>query len=136
MPTPSRYNGTHCVVVPEDEGDGVEGMESSKRIVFLSHATVTLMTERRVSAPYGLSGGDDGQKGVNTQICVDGARKRLVAKTTLDVREGESDRSRDSRGRGMGSALRFRRRVRATLRQEEAMPLHLQRVQHDAGSRQ
>lgn len=64
-------------------GDGVR-----KTYRFLQPAQVTLMTERRTNAPYGLNGGLSGQRGRNTLIR-DGEHHPLPAKCTLDVHAGD-----------------------------------------------
>lgn len=53
----SGGKGTH------NGGDGI-----IREIKFLTEAQVTLLTERRVTLPYGLAGGNPGQKGENKLI--------------------------------------------------------------------
>ncbi len=60
-------------------GDGLE-----REFEFLAPAEVTLITERRVHAPWGLHGGGDGACGENR---LDG--KPLPAKITLEVQPGQ-----------------------------------------------
>ncbi|MAU08696.1 MAG: 5-oxoprolinase [Anaerolineaceae bacterium] len=55
---------------------------------FLSEATVTLNTERRVRTPYGLSGGEPGQVGINILVR-DGQKTRLPGKHTTRVHPGD-----------------------------------------------
>jgi N-methylhydantoinase B/oxoprolinase/acetone carboxylase alpha subunit len=55
---------------------------------FLVPATVTLLTERRTYAPYGLHGGQPGATGKNS-LQRQGVSKRLPAKTTFDVQAGD-----------------------------------------------
>ena len=43
-----------------DGGDGV-----LRKIQFRKNLTLSILTERRVLSPYGMSGGEDGRKGVN-----------------------------------------------------------------------
>ena len=60
-------------------GDGLV-----REFEFLEPASVTLITERRVHAPWGLAGGADGGRGVNR---LDG--EELPSKITLDVEAGQ-----------------------------------------------
>lgn len=55
---------------------------------FLLPATVTLLTDRRQRAPYGLSGGEPGAVGINS-LERQGVVKRLPGKVTLDVQAGD-----------------------------------------------
>jgi 5-oxoprolinase (ATP-hydrolysing) len=64
-------------------GDGL-----CREILFLAPATVTLLTERRNRAPYGLWGGKAGQPGANSLERL-GERRPLASKVTLDVDAGD-----------------------------------------------
>jgi 5-oxoprolinase (ATP-hydrolysing) len=64
-------------------GDGL-----CRELVFLAPATVTLLTERRKRAPYGLHGGDPGAVGVN-MLERDGTVTYLPGKVTFDARVGD-----------------------------------------------
>ncbi len=55
---------------------------------FDSPVTVTLMTERRDHAPWGLEGGEDAEPGQNTLVR-DGQRTRLANKCTVEVEPGD-----------------------------------------------
>jgi len=55
---------------------------------FLDQAHVSLLTERRRLAPYGLTGGHDGQRGENILIR-EGHRKRLAGKINFIARPGD-----------------------------------------------
>ncbi|MFP4597009.1 MAG: hydantoinase B/oxoprolinase family protein [Persicimonas sp.] len=55
---------------------------------FDSPATVTLMTDRRDHAPWGLEGGDDAEPGRNILVR-DGRRTRLANKCTVEVEPGD-----------------------------------------------
>lgn len=46
-----------------DGGDGV-----LRKIQFRKNLTLSILTERRVLSPYGMSGGEDGRKGVNLLV--------------------------------------------------------------------
>ena len=64
-------------------GDGL-----TRAFQFLAPATVTLLTDRRRHAPYGLHGGQPGATGSNT-LERQGAIEPLAAKTTIDVQPGD-----------------------------------------------
>lgn len=64
-------------------GDGL-----SRHIEFLAPATVTLLTDRRQHAPYGLAGGEAGAKGKNT-LERQGSVTQLPGKITFDVQVGD-----------------------------------------------
>ncbi|HEX7737820.1 MAG TPA: hydantoinase B/oxoprolinase family protein [Ktedonobacteraceae bacterium] len=64
-------------------GDGL-----CRELLFLTPATVTLLTERRARGPYGLWGGSAGQPGVNLLEHA-GERRELAGKATLDVVVGD-----------------------------------------------
>jgi N-methylhydantoinase B/oxoprolinase/acetone carboxylase alpha subunit len=61
-------------------GDGV-----LREIRFLKPATVTILSERRVFAPYGLEGGAPGKKGLNLHKKADGEIKVLGHRCVLRV---------------------------------------------------
>jgi 5-oxoprolinase (ATP-hydrolysing) len=64
-------------------GDGL-----CRELIFLAPARVTLLTERRKHAPYGLFGGEPGAVGINT-LERDAAITHLPGKVTFDVRVGD-----------------------------------------------
>jgi len=55
---------------------------------FFQPATVSILSDRRKHAPYGLRGGKKGQVGQNTLISK-GRRHRLPSKTTINVSSGD-----------------------------------------------
>ena len=67
-------------------GDGIE-----REIELLEPATVSLITERRTSAPWGLAGGHPGAPGENWLLPSGDARgaRRLPDKCTVDVAAGD-----------------------------------------------
>jgi N-methylhydantoinase B len=65
-------------------GDGIE-----RGIRFNAPATVSLMGERRLTAPWGLSGGEDGAVGEDWLISAVGGRTRLPSKCTVEVQPGD-----------------------------------------------
>lgn len=84
-------------------GSGGEGRHSGgdgivREFEFLEPAMVTLLTERRRHAPWGLNGGRPGQSGENLR-----GTERLPAKVTLDVRAGERLTIETPGGGGWGS---------------------------------
>jgi N-methylhydantoinase B len=74
-------------------GDGVV-----RRYRFLDDARVTLLTERRRHAPWGLAGGEAGQVGENR---LDG--EPLDGKCSLEVRAGQVLEIRTPGGGGYGA---------------------------------
>jgi N-methylhydantoinase B len=65
-------------------GDGIRRVLE----VRTDDATVSLLTERRGHAPWGLDGGGDGAPGRNALVR-DGTEVDLPAKTTFPVRRGD-----------------------------------------------
>jgi 5-oxoprolinase (ATP-hydrolysing) len=64
-------------------GDGL-----CRELIFLAPATVTLLTERRKHAPYGLYGGEPGAVGINS-LERKGTATRLPGKVTFDASIGD-----------------------------------------------
>jgi N-methylhydantoinase B/oxoprolinase/acetone carboxylase alpha subunit len=64
-------------------GDGL-----CRELVFLAPATVTLLTERRKRAPYGLHGGEAGAVGIN-MLERDERVTQLPGKVTFEARVGD-----------------------------------------------
>jgi len=65
-------------------GDGVE-----REIMFRKPLELSVMTERRVLAPYGMAGGGPGRKGLNSLLTVDGRRLNLGGKCFIPVKAGD-----------------------------------------------
>ena len=65
-------------------GDGIE-----RAIRFNTDAVLSLMGERRETAPWGLAGGGDASPGEDWLIHADGTRERLPGKCTIDVVAGD-----------------------------------------------
>lgn len=61
-------------------GDGVE-----REIEFLEDLNVTILSERRVFAPFGLLGGENGAKGLNYLIRKNGKIINLLSKNNITV---------------------------------------------------
>ena len=54
---------------------------------FLDNLQVSVLTERRVYAPYGLEGGEDGAKGENWLDKADAPSLKLEGKTSIEVKK-------------------------------------------------
>ena len=65
-------------------GDGVRRVYE-----FLCPGTVTILSDRRVFPPYGLQGGEPGERGENTLRRKDGPEEPLPGKTSLLVQAGD-----------------------------------------------
>jgi N-methylhydantoinase B len=78
---------------------GGEGLV--RDLEFLAPATVTLLTERRRTAPYGLQGGEPGTRGENVLIR-EGEEQVLPGKVELQVAEGDVLSLRTPGGGGWG----------------------------------
>lgn len=74
-------------------GDGIV-----REIMFLEPASVSLLTERRLNAPWGLAGGEAGKVGVNR---LNG--KSLKPKVNLTVKTGDCLRIETPGGGGHGA---------------------------------
>jgi N-methylhydantoinase B len=86
-------------------GDGVR-----RDIELLCAATVSLLTERRSSAPAGAAGGQPGARGENVLVR-DGVESQLPAKATFDAIAGDIISIRSPGGGGWGAAEHGSRRA-------------------------
>ena len=77
-------------------GDGIV-----REYEFLAPATITLNTERRLRAPYGLQGGAAGRRGVNT-VVRNGQAERVSGKYTSQIQAGDRVRIETPGGGGWG----------------------------------
>ncbi len=68
---------------------------------FLTPATVTLLSERRRFAPYGLAGGEPGASGENV-LARDAQGTKLPGKVTFTAQAGDSLSVRTPGGGGWG----------------------------------
>jgi N-methylhydantoinase B len=68
----------------------------------LTSATVTMISERRAVAPWGLSGGAAGQPGRNTLVHADGTEEVLASKFTRRLHAGDRLRIETPGGGGWG----------------------------------
>ncbi len=75
-----------------------------REIEFLEPVTITLLTERRITAPYGLQGGAAGTPGRNTLIRATGTTHPLPGKVSLEMEPGDRLRLETPGGGGWGQA--------------------------------
>lgn len=68
---------------------------------FLTNATVSMITERRKFAPYGIKGGNPGKMGVNTLISR-GKSSKINPKASFEIKKGNSIRIETPGGGGWG----------------------------------
>ncbi len=81
-------------------GDGV-----IREVLFLRPASVSILSERRVCAPYGMAGGGPGKPGRNRLVHRDGAVRELPHRITLRVEAGERIVLETPGGGGFGSPV-------------------------------
>ena len=79
-------------------GDGI-----IREYAILAPATVTMLSERRAVAPWGLAGGEDGQPGRNILYRADGSVEELLSKFTRRVHPGDRLRIETPGGGGWGT---------------------------------
>jgi len=77
-------------------GDGLE-----REIELLDEASVTLLSERRKRAPWGLAGGDPGKRGIDN-VSSGGDERRIPSKCNLRLKKGDRIRVRTPGGGGWG----------------------------------
>jgi len=82
-----------------DGGDGLV-----RELECLVDANVSILSERRVIAPWGLQGGGDGQPGINAKIDLEGGLIRLPGKTSQRLKAGERIRIETPGGGAWGVA--------------------------------
>jgi N-methylhydantoinase B len=80
-------------------GDGL-----IREIELQGDATVTILSERRRHAPYGMAGGLEGTRGKNVHYRHDGQICTLPGKATLEARAGDRVRMETPGGGGWGPA--------------------------------
>jgi N-methylhydantoinase B len=78
-------------------GDG-----SVREIEVLAAARMSLLSDRRKRAPYGLQGGDDGALGRAFIVRPDGSEEQLASKGSWDLRAGDRVRIETPGGGGFG----------------------------------
>lgn len=77
---------------------GGDGMV--REFEFLEPLTVSLLTQHRVTKPYGVGGGDEGCSGKQTLMRADGTQVELPSSATIEVQAGESLRLETPGGGG------------------------------------
>ena len=80
-------------------GDGV-----IREVRFLNKTQITVLSDRRKFPPYGLNGGDSGQRGSNILIRNDGRNEQLPSKFTTWVEAGNILSIQSPGGGGWGKA--------------------------------
>jgi N-methylhydantoinase B len=78
-------------------GDGIV-----RELEMLTDTEVTLLSDRRKTRPYGLSGGGEGECGRTTILRQDGAQEELPSKASTRLRRGERVRVETPGGGGWG----------------------------------
>jgi N-methylhydantoinase B/oxoprolinase/acetone carboxylase alpha subunit len=79
-------------------GDGIV-----REYEMLDHTSVTILSDRRESPPYGSQGGQPGHVGRNTLIRADGVEQPIPSKARLQLRPGDRLRIETPGGGGFGS---------------------------------
>lgn len=88
---------------PGSGGDGLYcgGDGIVREIELLSPGTITLLTERRRFAPYGLHGGSNGKRGLSYHL-TEQERRELPAKCSISAKAGDRIRIETPGGGGWG----------------------------------
>jgi N-methylhydantoinase B len=73
-----------------------------REIEVLTDAEVTILADRRKTAPYGLNGGESGKPGRSVVIRENGTREEVPGKTGVRLRPGERVRIESPGGGGWG----------------------------------
>uniref|UniRef100_A0A1I8GUT3 Hydantoinase_A domain-containing protein n=1 Tax=Macrostomum lignano TaxID=282301 RepID=A0A1I8GUT3_9PLAT len=95
----------HFSLCPGTGGQGqFNGGDGILRVLrFRKDLTLSVLTERRVHAPYGLKGGQPGSRGSNSlEVAATGRRMNLGAKTSVSVGPGDRFVLRTPGGGGFG----------------------------------
>jgi N-methylhydantoinase B len=90
-------------------GSGGEGLHRGgdgivREIEMLTDATVTLLSDRRKTRPYGLAGGGDGAAGRTEILRADGSVETMASKASTQARRRDRIRIETPGGGGWGSA--------------------------------
>jgi len=80
------------------------GEGAIREIEVLGPARMSLLSDRRKRAPYGLRGGDDGALGRAFIIRADGSKEKLSSKGSWELRPGDRVRIETPGGGGFGKA--------------------------------
>lgn len=98
---------TECAIRRGSGGAGRHrgGNGMIRSIEFLQPLTVSLLTSRRLTQPYGLEGGEAGSAGVNRLVRADGRVELLEFRTAVDVQPGDRLTLETPGGGGWGSPV-------------------------------
>jgi N-methylhydantoinase B len=77
-----------------------------REIEMLADSTVTLLSDRRSTRPYGLSGGLEGAAGRSQVLRADGSTEELPGKASARLRRGERIRLETPGGGGWGKGVK------------------------------
>ncbi len=80
-------------------GDGLV-----RELEFTARVTASILSERRVLAPFGLAGGEPGARGRNLRVRVDGSVEELPGRATVALAPGERLRIETPGGGGWGTS--------------------------------
>uniref|UniRef100_A0A0K0EV38 5-oxoprolinase n=1 Tax=Strongyloides venezuelensis TaxID=75913 RepID=A0A0K0EV38_STRVS len=80
-----------------DGGNGI-----IRRLQFRAPMTLSVLTERRTTRPFGLGGGKPGKCGINSIISLNGEKKNIGGKSTIEVSAGEMLEIKTPGGGGYG----------------------------------
>ncbi len=102
-----RHPGVRIEQFTERENSGGKGRFAGgdgvvREIKFLKPATVSILSERRVYAPYGMEGGAAGLKGINILKKADGSTKELGHREVLHLDKDDSVIIESPGGGGFG----------------------------------
>ena len=84
------------------KGKSKGGDGTIREIETLAPAVMSLLSDRRKRAPYGLQGGADGARGQAFIIRRDGRKERLTSKTSREMQPGDRVRIETPGGGGFG----------------------------------
>jgi len=73
-----------------------------RTVEFLQPLTVSLLTSRRTTRPYGLNGGESGLSGINRLVHCDGKTEELPFRTAVQVQPGDRLQIETPGGGGWG----------------------------------
>ena len=98
-----------------NQGSGGRGKQkggdgSIREIEVLAAARMSLLSDRRKRAPYGLQGGEDGKRGRAFIIRTDGSEEELTSKGSWQIQAGDRVRIETPSGGGFGKPLQNRER--------------------------
>jgi len=98
-----------------NQGSGGRGKQkggdgSIREIEVLATARMSLLSDRRKRAPYGLRGGEDGKRGRDCIIRTDGSEEELTSKGSWQMEAGDRVRIETPGGGGFGKSLQNRER--------------------------